>query len=56
MKWKKESSPSNQESSTSKTDGSSASSGKEKPNENVTEGGKESEDKKGEWKTKTRRN
>lgn len=48
MKWKKESSPSNQESSTSKTDGSSPSPGKEKPNQNVTESGKDSEDKKGE--------
>ncbi|KAL9981664.1 hypothetical protein ACROYT_G010401 [Oculina patagonica] len=48
MKWKKESSPSSQESTTSKPDGSSAVSGKEKTNENVTEGGQESEDKKGE--------
>ena len=45
MKWKKESSPvSNQESSTSKSDGSTASAGKEKSNENVTEDEKTSED------------
>ena len=49
MKWKKESSPtSNHESSTSKSDGSSASAGKEKSNENVTEDGKFSEDQNGE--------
>lgn len=50
MKWKKESNPSSQESSTSKTNGSSVLSGKEKPSENLTEGGKDSEDKKAEWK------
>ena len=49
MKWKKESSPtSNHESSTSKSDGSSASAGKEKSNENATEDGKSSEDQNGE--------
>lgn len=55
MKWKKESSPaSNQESSTSKSDGSTASAGKEKSNENVTEDEKTSEDQNGE--DETRRN
>ena len=49
MKWKKESSPANnQESSTSKNDGSSASAGKEKSDENVTEDGKTCEDQNGE--------
>lgn len=55
MKWKKESSPANnQESSTSKGDGSSASAGKDKSNENVTDDGKTSEDQNGE--DETRRN
>lgn len=55
MKWKKESSPaSNQESSTSKSDGSSASAGKEKSNDNATEDEKTSEDQNGE--DETRRN
>ena len=50
MKWKKESSPSSQESSsTSKTDGASAASGtKEKSEEKVAESRKDSGDKNGE--------